>query len=181
MDPLRKKWKDVIRTNLEYYIANVNHECWVLYKARRFVYHIQPYLITNTSSICHRALTLLHTHRKNQILTLHHGIKTNQIAENAYYLFFTCSIYSAIQETYDDILRGDDDSSDMLKRTLGRLSSYVYALLTHLEFLIQSMNKASQEGDTHRDNICAQVLLVKNGLSIDGKHIYLSIYRELIS
>ena len=42
MDPLRKKWKDARRTQLEYYIANINLECWVLYKARRLIYRIQP-------------------------------------------------------------------------------------------------------------------------------------------
>ena len=32
MDPLRKKLKDVERTKLEYYIANIKLECGVLYK-----------------------------------------------------------------------------------------------------------------------------------------------------
>ena len=31
---LRKKWKDVKRTKLEYYTANIIRECWVLYKTR---------------------------------------------------------------------------------------------------------------------------------------------------
>ena len=31
MEPLRKKWKDAKRTNLEYYIANINLECWALF------------------------------------------------------------------------------------------------------------------------------------------------------
>ena len=36
MDPLRKKWKfDAKRTKLEYYFADINLECWVLYKTRR--------------------------------------------------------------------------------------------------------------------------------------------------
>ena len=30
MESLSKKWEDVKRTNLEYYIANINLECWVL-------------------------------------------------------------------------------------------------------------------------------------------------------
>ena len=61
MDPLRKKWKDAKRTKLEYYIANINPECWVLYKARRPIDRIQPYLITNMSINSRRALTLLRT------------------------------------------------------------------------------------------------------------------------
>ena len=61
MVSLRKKWEDAKRTKLEYYIANVNHECWSQYKARLPIDCIQPYLITNMSSNARRALTLLHT------------------------------------------------------------------------------------------------------------------------
>ena len=46
-EPLRKKCKHVKRANLEYYIANINLECWVPYKARWPIDRIQPYLITN--------------------------------------------------------------------------------------------------------------------------------------
>ena len=28
MQPLRKNWEDSKMTNLEYYIANINPECW---------------------------------------------------------------------------------------------------------------------------------------------------------
>ena len=42
----------------EYYIANVNPECWSQYKARMPIDCIQPYLITNMSSNARRALTL---------------------------------------------------------------------------------------------------------------------------
>ena len=54
VESLRMKWEDAKRTKLEYYIANVNLECWSQYKAR-------AYLITNMSSNARRALTLLHT------------------------------------------------------------------------------------------------------------------------
>ena len=65
MDPLRKTWKDAKRTKLEYYIANINPECSVLYKAIRFIDRIQPYLITNMSINSRRAITLLHTRSQN--------------------------------------------------------------------------------------------------------------------
>ena len=42
----RNEWKDATRKKLEYYSANVNSECWVLYKARRPIDHIQPYIIS---------------------------------------------------------------------------------------------------------------------------------------
>ena len=45
MDPLMKKWKDAERTKLEYYIANIHAECWVLYKPRKPIKSVQPYLI----------------------------------------------------------------------------------------------------------------------------------------
>ena len=62
LESLRKNWEDVKRTKLEYYIANVNPECWSQYKAKMPTDHgIQPYLITNMTSNAHRALTLLHT------------------------------------------------------------------------------------------------------------------------
>ena len=46
---------------LEYYIVDINPECWILYKARRPIDRIQPYLITNMSINSCRALTLLQT------------------------------------------------------------------------------------------------------------------------
>ena len=49
------------RTKLEYYIANVNLECWSQHKSRMPIDHIQPYLITNMSSNARRTITLLHT------------------------------------------------------------------------------------------------------------------------
>ena len=52
MDPLGKKW-------VLYYIVTINPECWVLYKARRPIDRIQPYLITNMSINSHRALACL--------------------------------------------------------------------------------------------------------------------------
>ena len=50
MEPLSRKWKDAKRKKLEYYIANINLECWVQYKAILPIDCIQPYLITNMSN-----------------------------------------------------------------------------------------------------------------------------------
>ena len=61
MESLRNKWEDAKWTKLEYYIANINPECWSQYKARVPIDRIQPYLITNMSSNARRALTLLRT------------------------------------------------------------------------------------------------------------------------
>ena len=47
---LRMKWEDAKRTKIEYYIANLNPECWSQYKARMPIDRIQHYLITNMSS-----------------------------------------------------------------------------------------------------------------------------------
>ena len=60
MEPLKKEWKDArvlsiyfatitLKRTVVAVFANINHECWVLYKARRPIDHIQPYLITNMS------------------------------------------------------------------------------------------------------------------------------------
>ena len=59
VESLRMKWEDAKLIKLEYYIANVNHECWSQYKSRMSIDRIQPYLITNMSSNARRALTLL--------------------------------------------------------------------------------------------------------------------------
>ena len=61
VESLRIKWEDAKRTKLEYYIANVDPECWSQYKVRMPIGRIQPYLITNMSSNVRRTLTLLHT------------------------------------------------------------------------------------------------------------------------
>ena len=53
------------------------------------------------------------------------------LVEVEYHFPFICSVYSVIIESFDDILRGSDESSVILKRTPKRLSSYMYALLTH--------------------------------------------------
>ena len=49
MEPQRKKCEDAKRTKLDCYIANINPECQIQYKARRPFDCIHPYLITNTS------------------------------------------------------------------------------------------------------------------------------------
>ena len=61
VESLRMKREDAKRTKIEYYIANVNPECWSQYKAVMPIDRIQPYLITNMSSNARRALTLLRT------------------------------------------------------------------------------------------------------------------------
>ena len=60
VESLRMKWEDAKRIKLEYYIANINLECWSQCTARMPIDHIQPLnLITNMSSNARRALTLL--------------------------------------------------------------------------------------------------------------------------
>ena len=47
MEPLRKKWEEDKRTKLENYIANINLECWIQYKARRgllIIFNLIPLL-----------------------------------------------------------------------------------------------------------------------------------------
>ena len=61
MELLAKKWKYATMTKLEYYITNISPQCWVLYKGRRVIDSIQPYLITYMSINTLRALTLLRT------------------------------------------------------------------------------------------------------------------------
>ena len=52
------------------------------------------------------------------------------LVEDEYHLLFTCSAYSAIRGSYDDILRGGDDLNVILKRTPRRLSLYVCLIHT---------------------------------------------------
>ena len=138
---LRMKWEDAKRTKLEYYIANVNPECWSQYKARMSIDCIQTYLITNMSSNARRALTLLRTrsHKLGIEVASWYQNVTNLRAckicnegmvEDECHLLFTCLAYSAIRSRYDDILRGSDNFSAILKTPPRRLSSYVYALFT---------------------------------------------------
>ena len=49
---------------------------------------------------------------------------------------FSHPTYSAIRSRYADILRGSDNLSVILKKPPRRLSSYVYALLTHRDFML---------------------------------------------
>ena len=53
------------------------------------------------------------------------------LVEDEYHLLFTCSAYSAIRESYNDILRGGDNLNIILNRTPTRLSLHVYALFAH--------------------------------------------------
>ena len=43
VESFRIKWEDVKRTKLEYYITNVNPECWSQYKVRMRIDRIPPY------------------------------------------------------------------------------------------------------------------------------------------
>ena len=108
VESLKMKWEDAKRTTLEYYIANVNLECWSQYKARMSIDRIQPYLITNMSSNVRRALTLLHTRSHKlgiEVASWYQNVmnlKTFKICyegmvQDEYHLFFTCSTYSEIR------------------------------------------------------------------------------------
>ena len=151
MESLRMKWEDAKRTKLEYYIANINPEYWSQYKVRMHIDRIQPYLITNMSSNARKALTLRRTRSHKlgievaswyQNLTNLKACKVcNEVmVEDECHLLFTCSAYSTIRSRYIVILRGSDNLSVILTTPLRRLSSYVYALFTHKDFVLQSMN-----------------------------------------
>ena len=148
------EWKDAKRTKLEWYIENVKPECWSQYKARMPIGRIQHYLITNMSSNARRALTLPCT-RSHKL-----GIKVAAWYQNVAnlkackvcnegmvtdecHLLFTCSTYSAIRSRYVDILRGSDNLSAILKSPPRRLSSYVYDLFKHRDFVLRCMNTPS--------------------------------------
>ena len=62
------------------------------------------------------------------------------MVEDECHLLFTCSAYSAIRSRYDDILRVGDNLSTIHKTPPRRLSSYVYALFTPREFVLECMN-----------------------------------------
>ena len=115
---------------------------------------IQPYLITNMSSNACKALTLLRTRSHKLAIEIASwyqnvtNLKTcklcNQgMVEDEYHFLFTCSTYSAIRSRYADILRGNDNLSAILKTPSRRLSSYVYALFTYRDFVLQGMNTPS--------------------------------------
>ena len=131
--------------------AHYIHLFILLYKARSPVHRIQPYLITKMSINSRRALTLLRTRshnlgievalwNQNQPNIKIYKVCKEGLVEDEYHLLFTCSAYSAIRESYDDILRRDDDLSITLKGTPRRLSSYLYALFTRRDLVFQSMN-----------------------------------------
>ena len=67
--PLKKHRKNARRTKSEYYIENINLECWVLHKGRKPIDSIQPYLITNMSIDFRRGLALLYIHH-NELLII---------------------------------------------------------------------------------------------------------------
>ena len=72
---------------------------------------IQPYLIINMSINCRRALTLLHTQLHIEVALWHQNqpnakacrVCKEALVEDEYYLLFTCSMYTAIHENYDNI------------------------------------------------------------------------------
>ena len=125
---------------------------------------IQPYLITNMSSNAHRALTLLRTRSHKlgiEIASWYQNVtklKTCKVCdegmvEDECHLIFTCSTYNAIRSTYADILRGSDNLSVILKTSMRRLSSYVSALFTHRDIVLQRMNTPSLEGGTYQEHM----------------------------
>ena len=141
-------------TKLEYSIANVNPEYWSQYKARMTIHRIQPYLITNMSSNTHKALTLLCTQSRKlgiEVASWYENVtnlKTCKVCnqgmvEDECHLLFTRLTYSAIRSRYANILRGSDNLSAILKTPPRRLSSYVYALFTHRDFVLQCTNPPS--------------------------------------
>ena len=115
---------------------------------------IQPDLITNMSSKDRRALTLLRTRSHklgieiaswSQNVT---NLKTCKVCnegmvEDECHLLFTCSTYSAIRSRYADILRGSDNLSAILKTPRRGLSSYMYTLFKHKDFVLQHKNTPS--------------------------------------
>ena len=104
---------------------------------------IQPYL-TNMSSNAHRALTLLHTRSEVASTNLKACKVCNEgMVENECDFLLTCLTYNAIVQRYDDILRWSENLSAILKTPPRRLSSYVYALFTHRDFVLQCMNTPS--------------------------------------
>ena len=115
---------------------------------------IQPCLITNMSSNARRDLTLLRTRSHKlgiEVASWYQNVtnlKTCKVCnegmvEDECHLLFTCSTYSAIHSRYADVLRGSDNLSAILKTPPRRLSSYVYALFTHRDFVLQCMNNPS--------------------------------------
>ena len=75
------------------------------------------------------------------------------MVEDECHLLFPWLTYSAIHSRYGDILRGCDNLSAILKTPRRRLSSYVYALLTHRDFVLKCMNTPSQEGDIYQEHM----------------------------
>ena len=106
------------------------------------------------SSNARRALTLLRTQSHKlgievtswyQNVTILKACKVwnEGMVEDECHLLFTCLAYSAIRSSYVDILGGSDNLSAILKTPTRRLSSYVYALFTHRDFVLQCMNTHS--------------------------------------
>ena len=111
---------------------------------------IHLYLITIMGSNDRRALTLCtRSHKLGiEVASWYQNVANLNVCkvcnegmvEDECHLLFTCSTYSAIRSRYVDILRGNDNLSAILKTPPRRLSSYVYALFTHRDFVLQCMN-----------------------------------------
>ena len=95
------------------------------------------------------------------------------MVEDECHLLFTCSIYTAICSRYVDILRASDNLIATLKTPPRRLSSYVYALFIHRDFVLQCINTPSQEGVTYQEHMYTLVPQVKIGLFMDDKKKFL--------
>ena len=99
------------------------------------------------SSNASRALTLIHTRSQKldiEVASWYQNVTnlkackvcTEGMVEDECHLMFTCLAYSAIRSRYVDILRGSGNLSAILKTPPRRLSSYVYALFTHRDFVL---------------------------------------------
>ena len=49
MEAIQNEMAKRQKGQMEYCIVNINLKCWVQYKARMLIDHIQPHLITNMS------------------------------------------------------------------------------------------------------------------------------------
>ena len=137
------------------------------------------------SSNARRALKLLLTRSYNlgiEVASWYQNVtnlKTCKVCnegmvEDECHLLFTYSTYSAIRSRYADIPGGSDNLSVILKTPLRRLNLYVYALLTHRDFVLQCMNTPSQEGDAYQEYMYTLVPQVKFGLFMDDKNYFVS-------
>ena len=116
------------------------------------------------------SLSLSHTCYQNVMNLRACKVCNEGMVEDECHLLFTCSAYSAIRSRYDDILRGSDNLSVILKTPPRRLSSYVYVLkFTHRDFVLQFVITPFQEGDTYQEHMYIMVPQDKTNPFVDDK------------